>query len=360
MHRLAQGDIDKLQGLLGKIYDPAAAEDFWPTAIRALAEVIPYDICAYNEVDLRKRDYAYMVEPETATFPDCQRVFAAHMHELPFFTQSKRLRKAPAYTLSDFMSVRQFRNRAIYTEFYRQFGTRRLMVGHLSRAAHIDSCLAVLRSANGDFTGRERALLALVGPHLARASGNARLLLELRGEISLLQRGVEELAGAVVIARRDGTIRRASMRAMELIDRYVGFDESRNGCLPARLADWASARLAPIDEVQVSAATLAIDRLEGRLLVRIVKQSDGYLLAMDETALKPDADALTHLGLSRREAEVLSWVAAGKTNRSVAAILGISPRTVQHTLERIYRKLGVESRTAAAARAFAPCVDRRP
>jgi len=54
--------------------------------------------------------------------------------------------------------------------------------------------------------------------------------------------------------------------------------------------------------------------------------------------------------LTSREREVLDWVAAGKTNRDVAAILGASPRTVEKHLERIYEKLGVETRTAAVMR----------
>lgn len=55
--------------------------------------------------------------------------------------------------------------------------------------------------------------------------------------------------------------------------------------------------------------------------------------------------------LTPREREVLDWVAAGKTNRDIAAIVGASPRTVEKHLERIYEKLGVETRTAAAMRA---------
>jgi DNA-binding CsgD family transcriptional regulator len=55
--------------------------------------------------------------------------------------------------------------------------------------------------------------------------------------------------------------------------------------------------------------------------------------------------------LTAREREVLEWVASGKTNRDIAAILGARPRTIEKHLERIYEKLGVETRTAAAARA---------
>lgn len=53
--------------------------------------------------------------------------------------------------------------------------------------------------------------------------------------------------------------------------------------------------------------------------------------------------------LTRREAEVMSWVARGKTNRDIADILGMSPRTVNKHLEHIFEKLGVETRTAAVA-----------
>jgi DNA-binding CsgD family transcriptional regulator len=55
--------------------------------------------------------------------------------------------------------------------------------------------------------------------------------------------------------------------------------------------------------------------------------------------------------LTPREREVLDWVAAGKTNRDIAAILGASPRTVEKHLERVYEKLGVETRIAAVVRA---------
>ena len=52
--------------------------------------------------------------------------------------------------------------------------------------------------------------------------------------------------------------------------------------------------------------------------------------------------------LTPREREILHWVGAGKSNAQIAAILGLSVRTVQKHLENSYVKLGVENRTAAA------------
>lgn len=53
--------------------------------------------------------------------------------------------------------------------------------------------------------------------------------------------------------------------------------------------------------------------------------------------------------LTLREREVLRWLARGKTNAEIGAILGISAATVGKHLEHIYPKLGVENRTAAAS-----------
>jgi DNA-binding NarL/FixJ family response regulator len=53
-------------------------------------------------------------------------------------------------------------------------------------------------------------------------------------------------------------------------------------------------------------------------------------------------------GLTLREADVLVWLAQGKSNRDIAAILGLSPRTVDKHLEQIFPKLGVENRASAA------------
>jgi DNA-binding CsgD family transcriptional regulator len=86
--------------------------------------------------------------------------------------------------------------------------------------------------------------------------------------------------------------------------------------------------------------------------VRLVSQPPDSVLLLEETATRLNPAVLTRLGLSLRESEVLTWVASGKTNPAIADLLGISSRTVQTHLERIYRKLGVETRTAAAARAL--------
>ena len=69
--------------------------------------------------------------------------------------------------------------------------------------------------------------------------------------------------------------------------------------------------------------------------------------------LLPNAAEVGPEGLTPRENEVLYWLAHGKTDAEIAALLGLSPRTVQKHLEHIYIKLGVETRTAAVMRSMA-------
>lgn len=71
----------------------------------------------------------------------------------------------------------------------------------------------------------------------------------------------------------------------------------------------------------------------------------------------PPVESLEPYGLTPREIEVLAWVHEGKTNAEISVILGTRPRTVAKHLERIFQKLGVETRTAAAKLAPPPATE---
>ena len=81
-----------------------------------------------------------------------------------------------------------------------------------------------------------------------------------------------------------------------------------------------------------------------------------YRNALEHTALLRKLDAAPELppadlrawGLTDREAEIVRRVASGRSNRDIAEELSLSARTVQKHLEHAYRKLGVNSRSAAA------------
>lgn len=96
-------------------------------------------------------------------------------------------------------------------------------------------------------------------------------------------------------------------------------------------------------------------RIRFRLLSRVSEQ-EILLVAQPAAGEQLEREGTDRLqqrfGLTLREAEVLYWLCAGKANRDIADILGMSPRTANKHLEHVYAKLGVESRAAAVARAL--------
>jgi DNA-binding NarL/FixJ family response regulator len=89
--------------------------------------------------------------------------------------------------------------------------------------------------------------------------------------------------------------------------------------------------------------------------------------AKSSACFNPNYDSptpLEALGLTPREAEVLLWVAQGKSNGDIALILNMAEKTVKKHMGHIFEKLGVEGRNAATVRALevlsAPPADRHP
>uniref|UniRef100_UPI00404A6CC9 response regulator n=2 Tax=Cephaloticoccus sp. TaxID=1985742 RepID=UPI00404A6CC9 len=77
-------------------------------------------------------------------------------------------------------------------------------------------------------------------------------------------------------------------------------------------------------------------------------QRDLQMFVMQEINAQLGPAALLSLNLTAREAEVLYWIAQGKSNPDIASIITTSVRTVHKHVENIFRKLGLETRNAAS------------
>ncbi|MEJ2357949.1 MAG: response regulator transcription factor [Deinococcales bacterium] len=104
----------------------------------------------------------------------------------------------------------------------------------------------------------------------------------------------------------------------------------------------------------IGRACLALgDRDSAALELQAAREGYAALGATADLArLEAHGVADGDLGLTRRERQVLRLVAAGASNKAVAAELGVSERTVERHLSNVFDKLGVSSRTEAAAFAF--------
>jgi DNA-binding response OmpR family regulator len=103
-----------------------------------------------------------------------------------------------------------------------------------------------------------------------------------------------------------------------------------------------AAQAAPSAEIRIGAwlqVSYVSRLLPGEHLLRLTRQ---------EAERHPQAALARALPVTLREAEVLLWLSRGKSNRDIAEILSLSPRTVNKHLEQIFKKIGVENRTSAA------------
>jgi DNA-binding NarL/FixJ family response regulator len=94
-------------------------------------------------------------------------------------------------------------------------------------------------------------------------------------------------------------------------------------------------------QVRLARAQAAQDRLQ-----QVAAQAGGF--NPDYSSPDPLQRAFA---LTAREAEVLLWVAQGKSNGDIALILGMSEKTAKQHLGSVFQKIGVESRNAAALQA---------
>jgi HD-GYP domain-containing protein (c-di-GMP phosphodiesterase class II) len=92
-------------------------------------------------------------------------------------------------------------------------------------------------------------------------------------------------------------------------------------------------------------ATAATDVL--RLEVRTARLDGAAVAALLPGSARRPRRRGWPAGLTAREVEVLGLLARGRTNKAIAARLHVSPRTVGHHIQHIYRKLGVSTRAGA-------------
>ncbi|HWR21127.1 MAG TPA: helix-turn-helix transcriptional regulator [Verrucomicrobiae bacterium] len=171
-------------------------------------------------------------------------------------------------------------------------------------------------------------------------------------EMTLLSQALELSGQGVILLTKNGRVLLISPRARAWLAGYFGASPSwSTNRLPDSLRRWRKrqeAQLGGADGVPPPRTPFISERGGKRLVVRHLCNAETCHLFLEEQPTARKAAAFAPLGLTRREIEVLQWVAQGKTNMEIGSILGLSHRTVQKHLEHVFKKLGVETRIAAA------------
>jgi DNA-binding NarL/FixJ family response regulator len=147
----------------------------------------------------------------------------------------------------------------------------------------------------------------------------------------------------------EGRLRWCTPLAERAIGRVAPGWDRREAVLPPPLRAGVQRLLG---QTEAGGGSLRIDQPQGAIELVVIGRLRGDEVLIRLNELNPQQDVLqlqNGLNITQREAEVLLWVSYGKSNSDISDVLTISPRTVQKHLEHIYEKIGVETRSSAAA-----------
>jgi DNA-binding CsgD family transcriptional regulator len=319
--------------------------------LSGLQALIPTDYNSWKEITLQGRPQVTGVfSPHNSTAASLLPMFQRHVKDHPICNYWRRSGKhGGAFSWSDVASRPEFESQALYEEFYRPLGIQhQLMVALEARPSHL--IYVALNRSRAPFTDEERQLLTALQPHASQALQQLRELHRLRATLASFETLVNNLNQGVVCLSAHNRVGWASKRARSFLQTYWR-SSTDTVCLPDTLLAWLLKNLEAAGTGGAVRGPLIIQNRTGRLVVRLlVGKKERYLL-FEEVALQPTFEKFNQLGLTDREAEVLGWVAQGKSNEDTAAILTVSSQTVKKHLERIYAALGVTNRTEAALKA---------
>jgi DNA-binding CsgD family transcriptional regulator len=289
-------------------------------------------------------------DPPEFAAPELDAVIARHVLKSPIIVHFQCTRREEFTRWSDIQPSSQFLRSALYNEVYRPGGIR-------------DCCTLFLhdRPDRLEFVGvglhkqipdAHRDMLVSISPHVLQAFRLADTTSALI-EMAAMRSGPNCAERGMMAIDLDGTITMETDGATRVLEKF--FPKRVRHGLPEQLAQWISdsdQTLRKATDVPDVRHPLIVERDGTRLTVQLLSKPEQNFLVLEEHRWAIDPAALSSLPLTPRESEILAYVAVGKTNPEIGIILGISWRTVEKHVEHILERLGVETRTAAAASAL--------
>ena len=343
MARLRYGELRRFASAAGVLTEPPdAGVTLSNFLLGAVGHLVPLDRVSYNEVNRAGGQLITAHSYNEAPDPSLVAGLNRHIHEHPGFARMNPADPRPAPTLlSDHLSQRQFRGLGLYREHFRLYGIH-YQLGMSFVVSPERRISFGLNRGSRDFTAEDRLMVTLLRPHLAAAWRRTRLEEEISAAVAMRDAALAGAGAAVVLLDSDGAAVFRNGHADTLLARHD---------VAVPVLAWAQRMVA----TGTATARTAYERETGHLHVsftRTTRPGGWHLLRLTARAAAPSAKPLEALGLARREAETLYWLARGKRNSEIAVICGVHPTTVSTHLRAVFAKLGVETRTTAAALAW--------
>ena len=331
----------RLNGALAELAAPRTLPELRQRAVEVVAELVTCTIASWNEIDIESGQFDVVTQPppEIDPGPPTQRMLAL-LDQHPVIAHIRGTGDGRPHAISDFIDERTFRASDLYREVYADIDTLDQLSITLPDP-HLLIGVALNRSTWG-FAAQERQVLNLLRPHLTHAHRNALAFERLTRALRALEQRSAVGGESMMVLDSHGRVEYSSPGADELLADWFGADDRPSDSLPGELRR----SLQPLaDEAPHTPTVISRD---GRTLTieQLVLPTPGSR-ALLLTATRSAPVRLQELGLTPRQAEVLTLAADGLRDAAIGAQLGISPRTVEKHLQMAYERLGTPGRVAA-------------
>ena len=338
--QLSSAEYDEVLACIEAIYGCRSLDDFPRHVLVELRKLIPCTFSGYNEVNVSRDRLIAVLDPPQPQLEALVQNFGKYIAQHPVVSYMNSTGDGQALKISDFIGVREYRQTAIFREFFHHIGVEdQLAIGIRAENGFVIG-IAFNRTER-NFTEKDRLRLNLVRPHVIQAYVHAQERAGHIEQLTDLQRALGENGRGLIAINAKGTVIHSTPGVFESLAHYLPVPETAAAKLPARLLKWAR-------ETSNMAEPLTLHRDSKQLLIRRVRHSNRTLLLISEGLDVMDTRELARFKLTPRELEVLHWLAEGKSNSEIAAVLGLAAGTVKLHVERVLAKLGVPNRTAAA------------
>jgi DNA-binding CsgD family transcriptional regulator len=273
----------------------------------------------------------------------------AYMHQHPTFRDLCKRQHRYGRVISDFLTQTQWHQTELYNEAYGPGGFEDQIGIGLCRSGRHCTGVAVLRDKKG-FSPNDRRRVAALTPHLEQALINARAFERLQLSVDRSQIQLDACPYGTIWLNEGLRVVGINPRATAWWSEFFPHDRVTSR-LPQALEAWMQASAhswrSPLGAGATKSFTCCSQA--ARLVVRGAwfPKKKAHLLALERRRLFPGLEDLRNLPLTPKEAEVLLWLARGKTNGEISRILGGSRRTIDKHVQNLLAKLMLENRAAA-------------
>ena len=330
----SSSDVRRFSSAVLALHECQSPADLGPTFLRSMGALCGADCYAVNSIGPSELG----IFSSTLDFSrQHMEVFNAHLREHPLIgvIDAGRMSTRPvAGRWSDRLTLREFRGKALYHDFFRQVDVQH-QVGAVARVNRRLALGFSLNRSRGDFRPEDTQMLKLLLPHFRQLT--QRMIAQAEVDEAIALRDLSIGGEAVMIVDLQARPLFATERAQQLVRDY--FPAAAGDGLPPEFRSWVLSNLSADDR-------LTRDQPGRRLVCTcgsptpwrrssvpgFVRPEDGPTLVRCLRFTEQDESkgerALQALGLTRREAQVLYWMAQGKRNGEMATFLHMSPRTV--------------------------------